>query len=228
MAMKKIVGLVAFLLVQACAGDTAESEDGSAGATAALDERPVVLFLGTSITAGLGLSEDEAYPALIQAKVDSLGYDCRVVNAGSSGETSAGGLRRIDWLLRNRLAVLVIELGANDGLRGQDIEALRENLLEIIDRSFAAYPKIVVLLAAMEAPPNLGDLYTEEFRRVFPAVASARGVGLIPFLLTGVAGIDSLNQADGIHPNAMGHGIVADNVWAVLGDVLAGFSGGAN
>ena len=223
--MKKIVGLVAFVLVQACAGDTAESEDGSATATAALDERPVVLFLGTSITAGLGLSEDEAYPAKIQAKVDSAGYDFRVVNAGSSGETSAGGLRRIDWLLRNPLAVLVIELGANDGLRGQDIEALRANLLEIIDRSFAAYPEITVLLAAMEAPPNMGDLYTEEFRLVFPAVASARGVGLIPFLLNGVAGVDSLNQADGIHPNARGHSIVADNVWVVLGDVLAGFSG---
>jgi len=223
MAMKKIVGLVAFLLVLACAGDSAESAEGAAAAPA-VDERPVVLFLGTSLTAGLGISEDVAYPALIQAKVDSAGYDFRIVNAGSSGETSAGGLRRIDWLLRNRVAVLVIELGANDGLRGQDIEVLRENLLEIIDRSFAAYPEMTVLLAAMEAPPNMGDLYTEKFRGVFPAVASARGVGLIPFLLNGVAGVDSLNQADGIHPNALGHGIVVDNVWAVLGDVLAGIS----
>ena len=220
--MKKILGAVAFLLIQACAGDTAESAESPAAASAVADERPVVLFLGTSITAGLGVNETEAYPALIQAKVDAAGYDFRVVNAGSSGETSAGGLRRIDWLLRNPLAVLVIELGANDGLRGQDIEALRENLLEIIDRGIAAYPEITVLLTAMEAPPNMGDRYTEEFRQVFPAVARARGVGLIPFLLTGVGGVDSLNQADGIHPNARGHSIVADNVWAVLGDVLAG------
>lgn len=231
--MKKILGVVAFLLIQACAGDTAESAESpaaasaaaSAAAASAVDQRPVVLFLGTSITAGLGVNETEAYPALIQAKVDAAGYDFRVVNAGSSGETSAGGLRRIDWLLRNPLAVLVIELGANDGLRGHDIEALRENLLEIIDRGIAAYPEMTVLLAAMEAPPNMGDRYTEEFRQVFPAVASARGVELIPFLLNGVGGVDSLNQADGIHPTARGHGIVADNVWAVLGDVLAGISG---
>ena len=157
--------------------------------------------------------------------MDSAGYDFRVVNAGSSGETSAGGLRRIDWLLRNPVAVLVIELGANDGLRGQDIESLRENLLGIIDTSIAAYPNVTVLLAAMEAPPNMGDLYTEEFRQVFPYVASARGVGLIPFLLNGVAGVDSLNQADGIHPTSRGHMIVADNVWVVLGEVLAGISG---
>jgi len=222
--MKKILGLVVFLLVLACAGDTAESAESSAVVTAATDERPVVLFLGTSITAGLGVSETEAYPALIQAKVDSAGYDFRVVNAGSSGETSAGGLRRIDWLLRNPVVVLVIELGANDGLRGQDNEALTENLLEIIDRGFAASPEMTVLLAAMEAPPNMGDRYTEEFRRVFPAVASARGVGLIPFLLNGVAGVDSLNQADGIHPTARGHSIVANNVWVVLGEVLAGIS----
>jgi acyl-CoA thioesterase-1 len=225
MVMKKILGAVAFLLIQACAGDTAESAESPAAAGAVTDERPVVLFLGTSITAGLGVDATEAYPALIQAKVDAAGYDFRVVNAGSSGETSAGGLRRIDWLLRNPLVVLVIELGANDGLRGQDIEALRENLLEIIDRGIAAYPEITVLLAAMEAPPNMGDRYTEEFRQVFPAVASARGVGLIPFLLTGVGGVDSLNQVDGIHPNPRGHGIVANNVWAVLGEVLVGISG---
>ena len=228
--MKKIVGPVVLVLVQACAGDTAQSEHGSAvaaaAAAAAVDERPVVLFLGTSLTAGLGLGEDEAYPALIQAKVDSAGYDFRVVNAGVSGETSAGGLRRIDWLLRMPVAVLAIELGANDGLRGRDIEALRENLVEIVDRSRAAHPDITVLLAAMEAPPNMGDRYTDEFRRVFAAVAGARGVGLIPFLLDGVGGVDSLNQADGIHPTATGQRIVADNVWAVLGDVLARISEG--
>lgn len=222
--MKKILGLAVFLLVQACVGDSAESADGSVSATAAaeadavtaVDERPVVLFLGTSLTAGLGVSETEAYPALIQAKIDSAGYDFRVVNAGSSGETSAGALRRIDWLLRNPLEVLVIEMGANDGLRGQDIEALKENLLEIIDRSVAAYPNLAVLLAAMEAPPNMGDRYTEEFRQVFTAVARERGVELIPFLLNGVAGVDSLNQGDGIHPTPTGHGIIADNVWQVL------------
>jgi acyl-CoA thioesterase-1 len=172
--MKKIVGLLALILVQGCSEDTAQSDAGytqTPQAAAEVDERPAVLFLGTSLTAGLGVGDDRAYPALIQEKADAAGYGFRVVNAGNSGDTSAGGLRRLDWLLRQPVAVLVIELGANDGLRGLDIETLRANLLEVIDRSRAAHPDITVLLAAMEAPPNMGDRYTEEFRRVFPEVA---------------------------------------------------------
>lgn len=182
--------------------------------------RPVVLFLGTSLTAGLGLSESQAYPALIQQKIAAAGLGLRVVNAGVSGETSAGGLRRVDWLLRQPLAVLVLELGANDALRGQDLDATRGNLQEIIDRTRAAHPDATLVIAGMQAPPNLGDRYTTAFRDIFPDLARRNHAVLIPFLLAGVAGIPRLNQADGIHPTAEGDSIVAENVWNVLGPVL--------
>lgn len=164
----------------------------------------------------MGLSADEAYPALIQAKIDLAGLDFRVVNAGVSGETSAGGLRRIDWLLRQPLAVLVLELGANDMLRGQDIPAMRANLQEIIDRMRAAHPEARIVIAGMLAAPNLGEAYGGEFEEVFRELAEANGAALIPFLLEGVAGVPELNQPDGNHPTAEGHAIVAANVWAVL------------
>ncbi len=182
--------------------------------------RPVVLFLGTSLTAGLGLSESEAYPALIQRKVDSAGILVRVVNAGLSGETSAGGLRRLDWLLRQPVAVLVLELGANDALRGQDLDATRQNLQAIIDRTRAAHPGAAIVIAGMQAPPNLGSRYTTAFRDIFPDLARRNRAALIPFLLEGVAGVPRLNQADGIHPTAAGDSIVAENVWKVLGPLL--------
>lgn len=181
---------------------------------------PVVLFLGTSLTAGLGLSESQAYPALIQQKIAAAGLGLRVVNAGVSGETSAGGLRRVDWLLRQPLAVLVLELGANDALRGQDLDATRRNLQEIIDRTRAAHPDALIVMAGMQAPPNLGDRYTTAFRDIFPDLARRNHAVLIPFLLAGVAGIPRLNQADGIHPTAEGDSIVAENVWNVLEPVL--------
>jgi len=180
----------------------------------------VVLFLGTSLTAGLGLSESEAYPALVQRKVDSAGLRFRVVNAGESGGTSAGGLRRIDWLLRQPVRVLVLELGANDALRGQDLDATRRNLQEIIDRTRMAYPEADIVIAGMQAPPNLGDRYTAEFRAMFPDLARRTRAALIPFLLEGVAAVPSLNQGDGIHPTAEGQRIMADNVWKVLEPVL--------
>lgn len=181
---------------------------------------PVVLFLGTSLTAGLGLSESQAYPALIQQKIDSVGIPLRVVNAGLSGETSAGGLRRADWLLRQPVAVLVLELGANDALRGQDLDATRRNLQEIIDRTRAAHPEASLVVAGMQAPPNLGSRYTTAFRDIFPDLARRNHAALIPFLLEGVAGVPRLNQADGIHPTAEGDSIVAENVWKVLGPIL--------
>lgn len=182
--------------------------------------RPVVLFLGTSLTAGLGLSESEAYPARIQAKLDSARIPLRVVNAGVSGETSAGGLRRVDWLLGQPVAVLVLELGANDALRGQDLEATRTNLQAIIDRTRAAHPDAAIVIAGMQAPPNLGDRYTTAFRDIFPNLARRNREVLIPFLLEGVAGVPRLNQADGIHPTAEGDSIVAENVWKVLQPIL--------
>ncbi len=174
------------------------------------------MFLGTSLTAGLGLPSDQAFPALIQDTLEGLGMDSEVVNAGVSGETSAGGLRRIDWLLRRPVGVLVLELGANDGLRGLDVEAMRSNLQAIIDRTRSAYPDAGVVILGMEAPPNLGRQYTAAFQRVFPEIAEANGAALVPFLLDSVGGIPELNQADGIHPTAEGHRIMARTVWRVL------------
>lgn len=183
-------------------------------------ERGVVLFLGTSLTAGYGLDADDAYPALIQAMIDSAGLPFRAVNAGVSGETSAGALRRIDWLLRQPVAVLVLESGANDGLRGQDPARMKENLRQIIERTRAAHPDARIVIAGMEAPPNLGEHYTSAFRAVFPDLAREYDAVLIPFLLEGVAGVPELNQADGIHPTPEGQGIVARTVWRHLEPVL--------
>ncbi len=185
----------------------------------------MVLFLGTSLTAGYGLAADQAYPALIQQKIDSVGLSFRVVNAGVSGETSAGGLRRIDWLLRQPIAVLVLELGANDMLRGQDVRAMRANLQEIIDRTRAAHPRARVIIAGMQAAPNLGEPYVLEFGAAFKELAAENDATLIPFLLDNVAGRPELNQPDGNHPTAEGHKIVADNVWGVLEPVLRDAAG---
>lgn len=186
------------------------------------DDRPVVVFLGTSLTAGMGVDRDtEAYPSILAQIADSAGLAFHLVNAGVSGETSAGGLRRLDWALRDPLDVLVIELGANDGLRGQAPDAMADNLTEIITRAQTRYPGLRVLLASMEAPPNLGPVYTEAFRAVFPAVADAHaGVTLMPFILDGVAGVPEFNQSDRIHPNPTGHEHTARNVWPYLRDAL--------
>lgn len=189
------------------------------------DER-TILFLGTSLTAGFGVDPDEAYPAVIAAKVDSAGYPFRVVNAGVSGETSAGGLRRIDWLLRQPVGVLVLELGANDGLRGLDPDAMRRNLEAIIGRTRAAHPDARIVVAGMEAPPNMGRRYARAFREVFATVAREQGVVLVPFLLDGVAGEPEFNQSDGIHPTAEGQRAIAETVWRVLAPVLREMAGG--
>jgi acyl-CoA thioesterase-1 len=205
----------------ACGGDRPAVAAGGTVGTAT-DPRPVVLFFGTSLTAGLGLEPEEAYPALIQEKLDSAGLAYRAVNAGVSGETSAAGLRRIDWLLSQPIRVLVLELGANDALRGQDLLAAKRNLQEIIDRTRARHPAVRVVVAGMQAPPNLGSRYTREFRELFVDLARENHAALIPFLLEGVAGVTELNQADGIHPNAAGARIVSANVWRVLEPVLRG------
>jgi acyl-CoA thioesterase-1 len=176
--------------------------------------------VGTSLTAGLGLDPDSAYPAMLQRKLDSAGVAYRVVNAGISGETSAGALRRIDWLLRDSASVVMIETGANDGLRGQDVDSTRATLRAIVRRVKTALPHATVLLAQMESPPNLGQRYTTAFRAMFPAVARDEGVTLVPFLLDGVAGVPGLNQGDGIHPNEAGSRIVAENVFRALRPLL--------
>jgi acyl-CoA thioesterase-1 len=181
------------------------------------DDRPTVVFLGTSLTAGLGLAHDsETYVSVLTALADSAGTPFLAVNAGVSGETSAGGLRRLDWALRDSVDVLFLELGANDGLRGQDPSALAGNLTEIIRRTRARYPKASIVLAGMEAPPNLGERYIEAFRTVFRRVSEDEGVLLVPFLLDGVAGVPELNQADRIHPTAEGHRHIAYTAWPVL------------
>jgi acyl-CoA thioesterase I len=185
-------------------------------AAAAADPRPVVLFVGTSLTAGLGLDPDRAFPALIQRKIVAAGLAYRVVNAGLSGETSAGALRRIDWLLSEPAAVLVLETGANDGLRGQDPAGTRANIEAILDRALEQRPPPRLVLIAMEALPNYGPEYAERFRAIFPEVAREKGATLVPFPLEGVAGAASLNQADGIHPTEEGHRRIADAVWRVL------------
>jgi acyl-CoA thioesterase-1 len=179
-----------------------------------------IVFLGTSLTAGFGVGADSAYPAYLQSMIDSAGLPYRVINAGLSGETSAGGLRRLDWSLQEPVDVLFLELGANDGLRGLDVAQLRENLEAILARTRGRYPDAAFLIAGMEAPPNLGPRYTGDFRRVFSTVARANDAVLIPFLLEGVAGVTEFNQADRIHPNAAGHRVVARMVWPYLEPIL--------
>jgi acyl-CoA thioesterase I len=198
-----------------------------APAIADREARPArVLFVGTSLTAGLGIDPSEAFPAVLAAKADSAGYAVEVVNAGVSGETSAGALRRIDWLLRSPVDVFVLETGANDGLRGLDVDSTRANIEQIVKKVKGARPEAQILLVQMEAPPNMGSRYTTEFRAMFPAVASAEGVTLAPFLLEGVAGKAELNQGDGIHPSVEGARRVADNLWPSLRRALDQVRGG--
>lgn len=215
------------MLLAGC-GKTDQSARGAADSSAAPvpaastgQSTPSIVFLGTSLTAGLGVDPEQAYPALIQHRLDSLGLRFRVVNAGVSGESSAGAVRRLQWILREPPAVLVIETGANDGLRGQDVDSLRGNIQTIISNTRIASPKTTIVLVGMEALPNLGADYTRRFRTIYPELAKANHIALIPFLLRDVAGVDSLNQNDGIHPTVRGHQIVADNVWPVLSRVLA-------
>ena len=181
---------------------------------------PVIVFLGTSLTAGYGLPESQAFPALIQARIDSSELDYRVINAGVSGDTSAGGLRRLDWLLRLPIAALVLELGANDMLRGQSVQQLRSNLESILDRTSDAHPEARFLIAGMRAAPNLGRDYVAEFDAVYPALAAEYDAALVPFLLEDVAARRQLNQADGIHPTAEGHALIAERLWPELESIL--------
>ena len=178
----------------------------------------VVVALGDSLTAGLGVAADEAFPARLQARLRAEGYDYRVVNAGVSGDTTAGGLRRVDWALRAHPDVVIVALGANDGLRGQSPQAIRANLEEIVARLQASGAR--VLLVGMRLPPNYGAEYTKEFEAVFPAVARRAKIVLMPFLLDGVAADPRLNQADGIHPTAAGQQMIADRLWPYLRPLL--------
>lgn len=181
-----------------------------------VDDGKVILFYGNSITAGYGLDLSEAFPALIQNRLDSLGYDYRVINAGLSGETSASGLSRIEWVMRTPIDIFVLELGGNDGLRGISLDETRRNLESILTKVKAEYPQVRIIVAGMQIPPNMGQEYAEEFRTIFPVLAEKFDAALIPFLLDGVGGNPELNLPDGIHPTAEGHKILAGNVWEVL------------
>ena len=199
-----------------------EARDSAPGPAAAGPPTggPTIVFLGTSLTAGYGLDPDSAFTALVQHKIDSAGLQFRVVNAGVSGESSAGALRRINWILRQPPSFLVIETGANDGLRGQTPDSIQANIQTMIDQVRARSPSTRIVLAGMEALPNLGADYVRRFRAIFPALAKTNRLPLIPFLLVGVAGVDSLNQQDGIHPNPAGSRIVATTVWRGLEPLL--------
>jgi acyl-CoA thioesterase-1 len=183
-------------------------------------ETKTIVFFGDSLTAGFGVDPDEAYPALIQRKIDKAGQPWRVVNAGLSGETTAGGLRRLDWILRQKVDIFVLELGGNDGLRGIAPASTRSNLNAMIERLRQRYPDVKVVIAGMQLPTNMGAEHTRDFAAIFPEVAQASGAVLIPFLLDRVGGVPTLNLPDGIHPTAEGHQIVADTVWRTLQPLL--------
>ncbi len=200
--------------------DKEEQENTSASEEVAVEDSKVILFFGDSLTAGYGLEQGEAFPEIIQGKIDSLNLNYKVVNAGLSGETTSGGKNRIDWVLKQNVDVFVLELGANDGLRGIPLSETRNNLQEIIDFVKKKNPDIKIILAGMQIPPNMGQDYTTGFKNIFPELAEKNDLELIPFLLEDVAGNPDLNQQDGIHPTAEGQEILANNVWDVLAPVV--------
>lgn len=202
--------------------DAKVSEKDSAGTAEAqlLGEVKHILFFGNSLTAGYGLDPSQAFPALIQQRIDSLKLPYLAVNAGLSGETSAGGNTRVEWILKQPVEIFVLELGANDGLRGIPLDETVKNLQSIIDKVKAAYPTAKIVLAGMQVPPNMGKTYSDRFRSLYRELAEKNKAALVPFLLEGVGGIPELNQGDGIHPTAEGHQLLAENVWKVLKELL--------
>lgn len=188
------------------------------------ETRPVsnILVLGDSLAAGSGVAREDAFPALLQRKIDSQKLPFKVINAGVSGDTTAGGLRRIDWMLKRKIDVLLLELGGNDGLRGIDTKTTQANLQAIIDKAKVKYPTIRIVIAGMQMPPNMGKEYTERFQNIFPEIAKANKAALIPFLLEGIGADPRYNQPDLIHPTPEGHKIVAATVWKTLGPILTG------
>jgi len=229
MKILRFLLLINMMFLVACASDSTESKTSQASApkkndsqasTASKAKKKNIIFFGDSLAAGYGLDPSEAFPALVQQKIDAINLDYRVVNAGLSGETTAGGVGRIDWILRQPVDVFILELGGNDMLRGVSTSETYKNLSTILERVKKKYPDAKLVIAGMEAAPNLGKDYIQRFRAIFPKVAKENNATLIPFLLDKVGGIPELNQADRIHPTAKGHQIVADNVWAVLKDVL--------
>ena len=229
MPFSVISGLVMLLTVWGCGSSDTKTDSKAATSPTATSQsakstpasaKKTVLFFGNSLAAGYGVEPSQAFPALIGQKIDSAGLNYTVVNAGLSGETTAGGKSRIGWVLRRPVDVFVLELGGNDGLRGLPLTATRQNLQAIMDTVRRKSPQAIIVLAGMQIPPNLGTDYTREFRELFKQLADKNKAILIPFLLENVGGIPKLNQADGIHPNPAGHKIVANTVWEVIRPVL--------
>jgi acyl-CoA thioesterase-1 len=217
----KMYGMLLLMLCAACSNPNstpAGTPKDSTEKETPLPSSPVknIVFFGNSLTAGYGLDLSEAYPALIQAKIDSLNLPYKVINAGLSGETTAGGNSRIDWILKQPVHVFVLELGGNDGLRGIPLEETEKNLQQIINKVKEKYPDVKLMLTGMRVPPNMGKPYSENFHKIFGDLAKSNKIAFLPFLLEGVGGNPELNQSDGIHPTAEGQKIVAENVWAVL------------
>lgn len=223
---KIMMGILLSFGLAACGGNKPAAGSETADTTTIADSTAAaktVLFFGDSLTAGYGLDDpSEAYPGVIQQKIDSAKLPYKVVNAGVSGETSAGGRGRINWILKQKVDVFVLELGANDGLRGIPVKETTENLQAIIDAVRAKYPKIPLVMLGMQVPPNMGTTYSDAFKAIFPKLAAKNHTALVPFLLKNVGGIPALNQKDGIHPTAEGAKIVAQNVWQVLQPLLTG------
>jgi acyl-CoA thioesterase-1 len=205
--VKKITSLILFILITISVSSQAQSNK-------------TILIFGDSITAGYGLEPQQAFPALIQDKIDSIGLSYEVINGGLSGETSAGGLRRINWVLQRDIDIMILELGGNDGLRGIDLSSTKENLQQIINRAKAKNPDIKIIIAGMQVPPNLGMDYTKEFQDLYPSLAEKNDLTLIPLILDKVGGRDEYMQSDQIHPNIEGHKIVAETIWDVLYPIL--------
>jgi len=223
--MKKgwIIVLVLIILFSGCSNNKKPADSGQNNKnkdSTVVAKKKTIVFFGNSLTAGYGLSPEEAFPAIIQKKIDSLSLPYQVVNAGVSGETSSGGNTRIDWILQQPMDVFVLELGANDGLRGILLSETRKNLQSIIDKVKAKNPQTKLVFAGMQIPPNMGEKYTTEFRSMYGDLSEKNSMVLIPFLLEGVGGEPTLNQEDGIHPTAEGHRIVAENVWRQLEKLL--------
>ena len=234
LSMKKflVVGLLFIIYIYSC-GETATTPKETPTSTplsektvadktsmATTSNKKTIVFFGNSLTAGYGLDPEQGFTSLIEQKIENLGMDYQVVNAGLSGETTAGGNSRVDWILRQPIDVFVLELGGNDGLRGIDPADSMKNLQSIIDKVKTKYPSAKIVLAGMEAPPNMGEKFTSAFREMYPTLAKKNNTALIPFLLDKVGGIPALNQADGIHPTAEGNKIMAETIWKVLEGVL--------
>lgn len=219
MSLSRIAPVLLTLALFTACGSSPEQqqvEQSESKTTAVETKKKTILFFGNSLTAGYGIDQEDAFAGLTQDRIDSLGLDYRVINGGLSGETTAGGLSRLDWFLEDEPSIFVLELGGNDGLRGILPAESKRNLIGIIDKVRAKYPETKIILAGMQIPPNMGQEYTEEFKSIYPEVAAEKNVTLIPFLLENVGGIPELNLPDGIHPTEEGHKIVFETIWPYI------------